>query len=119
MRSHPYDHGRLMRGGVGTSTPARKVTGVRGFSPPVVNSTVLPSTVRSAQAVPTPKPTEHCAPVTSAGRVARTCTRWITLFQDGAITFQKNADVELGSPLVVANCRFSPVVPGSSTPGMA
>ena len=30
MRSHVYGHGRLIRGGVGTSTPARTVTGVRG-----------------------------------------------------------------------------------------
>jgi hypothetical protein len=41
------------------------------------------------------------------------------LFHDGAMTFQKNADVESGSPTTLAKPRFSPVVPGSRTPGMA
>jgi hypothetical protein len=33
------------------------------------------------------------------------------------MTFQKNTDGPPGSPVEDANCRFSPVVPGSSTPG--
>ncbi len=53
-RSHGYDHGRAARGGVGTSTPARTVTGVRGGSDWALTRTRLPSTVSSSQALPTP-----------------------------------------------------------------
>ena len=63
------------------------------------SSTLLPVTVRSRQGAPTPKPTEHCAPVTSPGSVTEMSACWIRLFQDGAMTFQKNTD---GARRVVA-----------------
>ncbi len=58
----------------------------------VDSSTLLPVTVRSGQGAPTPKPTEHCAPVTSPGSVTEMSACWIRLFQDGGTTFQKNTD---------------------------
>ena len=118
MRSHSYVHGTSTRSGVGTSTPARSVTGVRGDSPAASNSTDRPSVTRPMHGVPTPNPTEHCAPVTSPGSVTRTRTRSMSLFHDGATTFQKNVEVEFGSPVDDAKGSWSPVVPGSSTPAM-
>ena len=82
-----------------------------------MNSTVSPDVTRSVHGVPTPEPTEHCAPVTSSGNVTLTCACSITLFQDPAMTFQKNVDSAVGSPTLLAKRRFSPVLPGSSTPG--
>ena len=69
MRSQVYGHGSSARGGVGTSTPARTVTGVRGRRFCADSSTVLPLTVRPSHGTPTPKPTEHWARATSPGSV--------------------------------------------------
>ena len=88
IRSNGNGHGTSVRAGVGMSMPARRVTGVRGCRPLARNVTVSPRTVRSVQPRPAPKPTEHCAPTTFAGNVTVMFTRSMTLFQDGAMTFQ-------------------------------
>ena len=116
--SHCHDQGTSARGGVGTSTPARSVTGVRGGRSPADNVTVLPETLSPSQACPTPVPTEHCAPGTGPGNDTDTSADVIWLFQPGAITFQKNADGADASPVDEANCLPMPVSPGSRTPAM-
>ena len=43
---------------------------------------------------------------------------WIRLFQDGAMTFQKNTEGDDdASPVDSANFLSAPVLPGSRTPG--
>ena len=75
MRSHVYGHGNSDRGGVGTSTLARTVTGVRAGRYRADSSTLLPLTARSRQAAPMPKPTEHWARGISPGSVIEMSAR--------------------------------------------
>ncbi len=118
MRSQVYGHGSSARAGVATSTPARTVTGVRDPRLLADSVTLLPVTVRSRQGDPTPWPTEHCAPETLPGSVTEMSACWILLFQDGAMTFQKNTDGDGDvSPVDSANRLSEPVPPGSRTPG--
>ena len=77
-----------------------------------------PSTVRPSHGRPTPLPTEHCAPGTGPGNRTEMSALRMSLDHPGAITFQKNTDGPAGLPTADANCLLSPVVPGSSTPGM-
>ena len=118
MRSHSIGPRQLARGGVGTSTPARNVTGVRGGRPAAVNSTVSPDD-RQVRACASDPESDGTLGAGDVGRQRRldVCVPDV-LFHDDAMTFQKNADVELGSPTLRANRRCSPVLPGSSTPGM-
>src|SRR5262245_44115641 len=111
MRSQVNGHGRVLCGGVGTSTPTRTVTGVRGGRLLADNSTVSPVTVRSLQPLPIPKPTAHCVWPASPGSVIEISACSIWLFQAGAMTFQKNTDGDsAGWPTELVNCRLAPVV---------
>jgi hypothetical protein len=94
------------------------VTGVRGGRSRASSRTVLSVTVSPSHARPTPEPTLHWAPVTSPGRLIEISACSISLFHDGAITFQKNADGASCSPVDAAKRRSAAVSPGSSTPGM-
>src|SRR5215212_4755614 len=119
MRSQEYDHGRLICGGVGTSTPARTVTGVRGARLVAENLTVSPVILTSWQSRPTPKPTEHCTRPTSPGSVTEMSACSIRLFQDLATTSHRNTDGDAdGSPVAAAKVMLAELVPGSRVPGM-
>ena len=111
-------HGTSVRAGVGTSTPARTVTGVRGAISVADSSTVSPRTDSESHSRPVPYPTVHPAPGTCPGSRTRISARSIRLFHAGAMTFQKNTDgAAPSSPLTEANALSAPVVEGSSTPG--
>src|SRR3978361_2246675 len=59
MGSHLYAHGSSLRGGVGTSTPARRVTGVCAGIALRDIWIRLPSITGCTHGVPAPQPTEH------------------------------------------------------------
>src|SRR5258705_5187306 len=119
MRSQVDGHGRVICGGVGTSMPARTVTGVRGARLIAENVAVSPAMVTSWHSRPTPTPTEHCTRPTSPGRVTEMSARSMLLFHDPATTFQKNTDGDADCwPVDAAKVLLAPVAPGSRTTGM-
>src|SRR6201991_520974 len=119
MRSQADGHGRVACCGVGTSTPARTVTGVRGARLTAENLTVSPLMATSRHSRPTPRPTEHWTRPMSPGSVTEMSACSMSLFQDLATTSHMNTDGDVdGSPVDAANVLLAPVVPGSRTPGM-
>ena len=111
------DHGTSARGGVGRSTPARRVIGVRGGRSRADSVTAFPAMVSPSQPRPRPAPTEDCAPVTRAGSDTEIWARSIWLLHPGATTFQNNTEGADGSPTEEAKSSAAPVPPGSRTPG--